>query len=148
MQPWKIAAAAFILTGAINAQTTKGPGANPPPTPGNTVPRSTQPNNGNTTTPFPGGNNPYQPPIFISGTVMLSDGTPLPDRAKIEELWAVPAKVWWSTPDNPHLRLIKVTPEQAEYWDVPGNVMSSLKIAFTLATGKRLGYGDHKKVAL
>jgi tetratricopeptide (TPR) repeat protein len=86
MQPWKIAAAAFILTGAINAQTTKGPGANPPPTPGNTVPRSTQPNNGNTTTPFPGGNNPYQPPIFISGTVMLSDGTPLPDRAKIERV--------------------------------------------------------------
>ena len=86
MQLWKIAAAALILTSAINAQTTKGSGANPPPTPGNTVPRSTQPNNGNATTPFPDGNNPYQPPIFISGSVMLSDGTPLPDRAKIERV--------------------------------------------------------------
>jgi len=81
--------------------------------------------------------------VSVSGTAEINS-----DRAKIEELWAVPAKVWWSTPDNPHLRLIKVTPEQAEYWDAPGNVMSSLKIAFTLATGKRLGYGDHKKVAL
>jgi general stress protein 26 len=80
--------------------------------------------------------------VSVSGTAEINS-----DRAKIEELWAIPAKVWWETPDNPHLRLIKVTPEQAEYWDAPGNMISSLKIAFTLATGKRLNYGDHKEVA-
>ncbi|HTM14124.1 MAG TPA: tetratricopeptide repeat protein [Bryobacteraceae bacterium] len=86
MRRWKIAVAALILMGAINAQT-KGSGTTPPPATGNTAPRSTQPNiNNNTTTPFPEGNNPYQPPIFISGNVMLSDGTPLTDRAKIERV--------------------------------------------------------------
>jgi len=84
MRPWEIAAAALVLTGGLNAQN-KGSVATPPPTTGNTVPRSTQPNN-NTTTPFPDGNNPYQPPIFISGSVVLSDGTPMTDRAKIERV--------------------------------------------------------------
>ena len=43
--------------------------------------------------------------VSVSGTAAVCR-----DRKKIEELWAVPAKVWWKTPDNPHLRLIKVTP--------------------------------------
>jgi len=84
MRPWEIAAVALILTGGINAQN-KGSVTTPPPANGNTVPRSTQPNN-NPTTPFPEGNNPYQPPIFISGHVVLSDGTPLTDRPKIERV--------------------------------------------------------------
>jgi len=80
MRPWEIAALALILAGAVNAQT-KG-GGNPPPTTGNTAPRPTQP----TTTPYPDGAGPNQRPIFISGAVMLSDGTPLTDRAKIERV--------------------------------------------------------------
>ncbi len=84
MRPWEIAAAAFILTGALNAQT-KGGATAPPPNTGNSVPRSTQPDN-STTTPFPDNTNPNQPPIFISGTVVLSEGTPLTDRAKIERV--------------------------------------------------------------
>jgi tetratricopeptide (TPR) repeat protein len=80
MRPWEIAAAAFILTGALNAQTKPGATA-PPPASGNTVPRSTQP-----TTPFPEGAGPNQRPIYISGIVMMSDGTPLTDRAKIERV--------------------------------------------------------------
>ena len=70
------------------------------------------------------------------------------DQKKIEELWGVPAKVWWKTPDNPHLRLIKVTPEQAEYWDAPGNVISSLKVAFALVRGTYPAAGKHEKVTL
>lgn len=84
MRPWEIAVAAVILIGSLSAQN-KGSVASPPPSTGNTAPRSTQPNNG-TSTPFPDGNNPNQPPIFISGTVVLSDGTPLTDRAKIERV--------------------------------------------------------------
>ena len=81
MRPWLIAAAALILTGALNAQTKGGATTAPPPTSGNTAPRTTQP-----TTPFPDGTGPGQRPIYISGNVMISDGTPLPDRAKIERV--------------------------------------------------------------
>jgi tetratricopeptide (TPR) repeat protein len=57
------------------------------PTP---APPSTGANPGNTsrqpTTTFPDDNNPYQRPIFFAGTVVLDDGTPLTDRAKIERV--------------------------------------------------------------
>lgn len=81
--------------------------------------------------------------VSVSGTAE-SDR----DRNKIEELWAIPAKVWWKTTDNPHLRLIKVTPEQAEYWDAPGNVISSLRVAFALVKGTYPRAGQHEKVKL
>jgi tetratricopeptide (TPR) repeat protein len=79
MRPWEIAALALILTGALNAQ--RAPGNSVPSPNGTTNPRPTQP-----TTPFPDGAGPNQRPIYISGTVMLSDGTPLTDRAKIERV--------------------------------------------------------------
>ena len=81
--------------------------------------------------------------VSVSGTAEVCR-----DQQKIEELWAVPAKVWWKTPDNPHLRLIKVTPEQAEYWDAPGNVISNLKVAFALVKGAYPAAGKHEKVTL
>src|SRR5258707_15878709 len=81
MRPWEIAAAALILVGALNAQGGKGGATAPPPTTGNSIPRSTQPS-----TTLPDGTGLNRPPIYISGTVMLSDGTPLTDRAKIERV--------------------------------------------------------------
>jgi general stress protein 26 len=79
--------------------------------------------------------------VSVSGTAEISA-----DRDKIEELWAIPAKVHWKSPDDPHLRLIKVTPEQAEYWDAPGNIISGLDVVFALATGTHHTVGEHKKV--
>ena len=81
--------------------------------------------------------------VSVSGTAEIGR-----DQKKIEELWAIPAKVWWKTPDNPHLRLIKVIPEQADYWDAPGNVISSLKVAFALVKGTYPEAGEHEKVKL
>jgi tetratricopeptide (TPR) repeat protein len=80
MRPLEIAALALILTGGVSAQQ-KGGGTAPPPASGNTAPRPTQP-----TTPFPDGTGANQRPIYISGAVMLSDGTPLTERAKIERV--------------------------------------------------------------
>src|SRR5665213_319596 len=78
MRPWEIAAAALILTAALNAQ---GAPRNSVPSPnGVTNPRPTQ----STTQSDSSGSN--QRPIYISGTVILSDGTPLTERAKIERV--------------------------------------------------------------
>src|SRR3954470_18334148 len=79
MRAWEIAALALISIGALHAQKTP---ANAVPSPnGPTTPRPTQP-----TTPFPDGAGPNSRPIYISGTVMVSDGSPLNDRAKIERV--------------------------------------------------------------
>ncbi len=78
MRPWEIAAAALILTATLNAQ---GAPRNSVPSPngGGTSPRPTQPITSD-------GADQNQRPIFISGAVVLSDGTPLADRAKIERV--------------------------------------------------------------
>src|SRR4029077_2061411 len=44
------------------------------------------------------------------------------DRAKIEELWSPVHKVWFPEgKDDPHLCLLKVSVEEAEYWDAPSS---------------------------
>jgi len=68
------------------------------------------------------------------------------DRAKIRELGSLPAKLWWDSPEDPDIRLLKVTPHTAEFWDAPGNLVSNLKVAFALATGAHIDAGEHKKV--
>jgi len=81
--------------------------------------------------------------VSVSGTAQISS-----DRAKLHELWSIPAKVWWEGPDDPNVRLIKFIPEDAEYWDAPGNLMSNMKMVFALAAGRHPDAGDHQKVML
>jgi general stress protein 26 len=81
--------------------------------------------------------------VSVSGTAEV-----ISDRRKIEELWSIPVKIWWSSPDDPNIRLVRVRPIDAEYWDSPGNVISSIKVAFALLTGAHVNYGEHKKTSL
>jgi general stress protein 26 len=54
--------------------------------------------------------------VSVSGIASIVD-----DRAKIEELWSPPMKIFFPEgKDDPRLRLIKVSVESAEYWDGPG----------------------------
>ncbi len=70
------------------------------------------------------------------------------DRAKIKELWGTPAKAWWDSPDDPNIRVLKVTPKDAEYWDSPGTVVSYVKMAAAAVTGTRPDLGENRKVAM
>jgi general stress protein 26 len=81
--------------------------------------------------------------VSVSATAEVID-----DREKVRELWSIPVKIWWESPDDPNIRLIKVTPEDAEYWDAPGNLVGSVKVAFALVTGAHVDYGEHKEVSL
>jgi general stress protein 26 len=70
------------------------------------------------------------------------------DRGKIRELWGTPAKAWWDSPDDPSIRVLKVTPQEAEYWDSPGTAVSYVKMAAAALTGLRPDMGDNRKVAM
>jgi general stress protein 26 len=49
------------------------------------------------------------------------------DRSKIEELWTPMAKTWFKEgKHDPNISLIKVTPDDAYYWDTKNNKMVSL----------------------
>ncbi len=81
--------------------------------------------------------------ISITGRASVSD-----DRAKIKELWSVWAKAWWDSPDDPNIVVLKVVPTEAEYWDTPGKVVSSIKMAVAAAAGNRPDIGENRKVAM
>ncbi len=82
--------------------------------------------------------------VSVSGRAEI-----LRDKAKLHELWAVPAKAWWDSPENPNVRLIKVVPDEAECWDAPGNIISGLRIAFSIMRGHPPDHTDeHHKARL
>jgi general stress protein 26 len=70
------------------------------------------------------------------------------DRAKIRELWGTPAKAWWQSPDDPNIRVLRVTPQDAEFWDAPGTTVAYVKMATAAWTGNRPDMGDNRKVAM
>lgn len=70
------------------------------------------------------------------------------DKAKIEELWNPILNAWF--PDglnDPSLCLLKVSVEQAEYWDSSsGKLMEILGFVKALATGQQADWGENKKI--
>lgn len=70
------------------------------------------------------------------------------DRAKIEELWSPILKAWFPEGlDDPHLCLLKIAVEQAEYWDAPSSkIVQLFGMVKALATGEEADYGENKKI--
>jgi general stress protein 26 len=81
--------------------------------------------------------------VSLTGYAILSD-----DRKKIKELWSTPAKAWWDSPEDPSIRVLQVTPKDAQYWDSPGTVVSYVKMLAAGMTDSRPAVGDSAKVKL
>jgi general stress protein 26 len=79
----------------------------------------------------------------LTGTAVV-----LNDRAKIKELFSTPAKAWWESADDPNIRVLKVTPDDAEYWDSPGTIVSYVKMAAAAVTGTRPDIGENRKISM
>lgn len=86
------------------------------------------------------GNDTY---VSVSGRTEV-----IKDRAKIEEYWSPVLKAWFPEGiDDPHLCLLKVSVEQAEYWDTPsGKIVQLIGFVRALATGQEADYGENKKI--
>lgn len=81
--------------------------------------------------------------VSLTGTAEVSN-----DRAKIKELFSTPAKAWWDSAEDPNIRVLKVTPDDAEFWDSPGSVISYVKMAAAAVTGTRPDIGENRKVSM
>jgi general stress protein 26 len=80
--------------------------------------------------------------VSLSGTATISN-----DRAKIKDLFGTPAKAWWESADDPNIRVLKIAPDDAEFWDSPRKVVSYVKMAAAAVTGSRPDIGDNRKVS-
>jgi len=81
--------------------------------------------------------------VSLTGTAVVSN-----DRAKIEELFSTPAKAWWDSAEDPNIRVLKITPDDAEFWDSPGTIISYAKMAAAAISGTRPDVGDNRKVSM
>jgi general stress protein 26 len=83
--------------------------------------------------------------VSVSGRAEISK-----DRAKMDELWNPVLKAWFPEGlDDPHICLMKVTVEHAEYWESPsGKLVQLLGFVKALTTGQEADYGENKKIDL
>jgi general stress protein 26 len=81
--------------------------------------------------------------VSVGGTAAVSN-----NRARIRELFSTPAKAWWDSADDPNIRVLKISPEDAEFWDSPGTIISYVKMAAAAVTGTRPDIGENRKVAI
>jgi general stress protein 26 len=72
------------------------------------------------------------------------------DREKIEERWNPIYKTWFPKGlDDPTLVLLRVSVEQAEYWDSSSStIVQVVGFVKALVTGERADGGDHGRVNL
>lgn len=59
--------------------------------------------------------------VSVVGTAQMSA-----DPSVIRELWATSARLHWDTPDDPNIRMLRVTPLHAELCDGPARIMRSV----------------------
>jgi general stress protein 26 len=81
--------------------------------------------------------------VSLSGKAAL-----VRDRAEIEKRWSSILKAWFPDGrDDPEVSLLKITVEQAEYWDTPNSKIVQLYgYAKATLTGTPPKVGDSKKV--
>src|ERR1700749_2676762 len=71
----------------------------------------------------------------------------LHDVGKAEELWSNEAQAWWPKgPTDPEVRVLRVVPDNAEFWDTRGNSITvALKLVAARATRRPPELGENKK---
>lgn len=83
--------------------------------------------------------------VSVSGRASL-----VQDRTTIDEHWSEATRVWFPKgKDDPNLAMLKVTVQQAEYWDAPSSAMlHAYGYVKAVATGKAPEPGGHGTVKL
>jgi general stress protein 26 len=83
--------------------------------------------------------------LSVTGQAELSR-----DPAKARELWSSEAQAWWPNgPGDPVVRVLRVVPDSAEFWDARGNAITvALKLAAARLTGGPPNLGEAKKVRM
>ena len=83
--------------------------------------------------------------VSVSGRASI-----VKDQQKIEELWNPILKAWFPDGlDDPTLCLLKVSVEEAEYWDSSSSTIVQLfGFVKALVTGTSADGGEHEKISL
>ncbi|MCU4180071.1 pyridoxamine 5'-phosphate oxidase family protein [Bosea sp. BH3] len=81
--------------------------------------------------------------LSITGTATVLD-----DRKRVHELWSPTNKAFWDDENDPNIRVLRVRPGMAEFWDSPGRIVTTVKMAAAALTGAKIEFGENRKVVL
>jgi len=71
------------------------------------------------------------------------------DHAKAAEIWKRTDNMWWSGPDDPNVRVLRVQPLTAELWDGPASAaVAAFEFAKARITGAKPNLGENRMVTV
>ena len=79
--------------------------------------------------------------VSITGHAEIID-----DRNRVKEIWSIYDKAFWPDKNDPRIRILRVTPESAEFWEGAGTVVTAVKLVAAIASGERMNLGENEKV--
>jgi len=85
--------------------------------------------------------NKKQKYVSITGRAEMID-----DRERVKKYWSLYDKAFWPDKDDPRIRVLRVTPESAEFWEGSGTVVTAVKLAAAIASGERINLGGNEKI--
>lgn len=81
--------------------------------------------------------------VSITGQAEIID-----DRDRVREIWSIYDRAFWPDKNDPRIRVLRVRPESAEFWEGAGTVVTAVKLVAAMASGERMNVGDSEKVDL
>lgn len=78
--------------------------------------------------------------VSITGRAQIID-----DKERVRQIWSVYDTAFWPDADDPRIRVLRVAPESAEYWEEAGRIAAAVKLVVAIATGERMDVGEKKK---
>ncbi len=85
--------------------------------------------------------NKTQKYVSITGRAEIID-----DRERVEKIWSIYDKAFWPDKNDARIRILRVTPESAEFWEGAGTVVTAVKLVAAIASGERMDIGENEKV--
>lgn len=79
--------------------------------------------------------------LSITGRGQIID-----DRERIKQVWSVYDKAFWPDASDPRIRILRVVPGNAEFWEGAGLVVTAVKLAAATVSGERVHLGANQKV--
>ena len=70
------------------------------------------------------------------------------DPAMAERVWQTTDKAFWKDANDPRIRVIRVTPDQGQFWEGAGFIATAVSMLIASAKGRRPDLGEGAKVAM
>jgi len=79
--------------------------------------------------------------VSVTGQADIID-----DKDRIKKIWSIYDKAFWSDENDPRIRILRVMPESAQFWEGAGTVVTALKLIAASVKGERPQLGKNEKV--